>query len=107
MRVLKKAPFNLARDGIKQYCRSEARIITIGAIDPEDLREVISAYQKCVADTVQRFGGFVAKYMGDGVWCISDTRRRMRMTLNVRRGSRVAWATAVDTQRTVLRMSCR
>jgi class 3 adenylate cyclase len=36
-------------------------------MDPEDLREVISAYQKCVADTVQRFGGFVAKFMGDGV----------------------------------------
>ena len=32
-------------------------------MDPEDLREVISAYQKCVAETVQRFGGFVAKYM--------------------------------------------
>jgi class 3 adenylate cyclase/predicted ATPase len=36
-------------------------------MDPEDLREVISAYQKVVAGTVQRFGGFVAKYMGDGV----------------------------------------
>ena len=36
-------------------------------MDPEDLREIISAYQKSVADTVQRFGGFVAKYMGDGV----------------------------------------
>jgi class 3 adenylate cyclase len=36
-------------------------------MDPEDLREVISAYQKRVAETVQRFGGFVAKYMGDGV----------------------------------------
>ena len=36
-------------------------------MDPEDLREVISSYQKCVAETVQRFGGFVAKYMGDGV----------------------------------------
>ena len=36
-------------------------------MDPEDLREVISAYQKCVSETVQRFGGFVAKYMGDGV----------------------------------------
>ena len=35
-------------------------------MDPEDLRELISAYQKCVARTVQRFGGFVAKYMGDG-----------------------------------------
>ena len=36
-------------------------------IDPEDLREVISAYQKCVAETIRRFGGFVAKYLGDGV----------------------------------------
>jgi class 3 adenylate cyclase len=36
-------------------------------MDPEDLREVISSYQKCVAETVQRCGGFVAKYMGDGV----------------------------------------
>ena len=36
-------------------------------MDPEDLRELISAYQKCVAETVCRFGGFVAKYMGDGV----------------------------------------
>jgi class 3 adenylate cyclase len=36
-------------------------------MDPEDLREVISAYQKCVAETVGLFGGFVAKYMGDGV----------------------------------------
>lgn len=36
-------------------------------LDPEDLREVISAYQKAVAQTVGRIGGFVAKYMGDGV----------------------------------------
>src|SRR5450631_2734770 len=36
-------------------------------LDLEDLREVISAYQRCVADTVRRFGGFVARYMGDGV----------------------------------------
>ena len=36
-------------------------------MDPEDLREVISAYHKCAAETVRRFGGFVAQYMGDGV----------------------------------------
>jgi class 3 adenylate cyclase/predicted ATPase len=36
-------------------------------MDPEDFREVISAYQNSVAETVGRFGGFVAKYMGDGV----------------------------------------
>jgi class 3 adenylate cyclase len=31
-------------------------------MDPEDLREVISAYQKSVAETVARFRGFVAEY---------------------------------------------
>ena len=35
--------------------------------DPEDLREVIGTYHRAVADTVGRFDGFVAKYMGDGV----------------------------------------
>jgi class 3 adenylate cyclase len=44
-------------------------------MDPEDLREVISAYQKCVAETVQRFGGFVAKYMGDGILLHGERRR--------------------------------
>jgi class 3 adenylate cyclase/predicted ATPase len=36
-------------------------------LDPEDLRSVIGAYHKCVAETVAGFDGFVAKYMGDGV----------------------------------------
>jgi class 3 adenylate cyclase len=35
-------------------------------LDPEDLREVIGAYYRCVADTIARFDGFVARYMGDG-----------------------------------------
>src|SRR5215468_4995611 len=36
-------------------------------MDPEDLRELISAYHKCVAEAVRRFGGFVGQYLGDGV----------------------------------------
>ncbi len=36
-------------------------------LDPEELREVIGAYHRCVAGVVRRFDGFVAKYMGDGV----------------------------------------
>src|SRR4051812_12293132 len=35
--------------------------------DPEDLRELIADYHRAVAETVGRFDGFVAKYMGDGV----------------------------------------
>jgi len=36
-------------------------------LDPEDLREVIAAYHRTVAEGVAGFDGFVAKYMGDGV----------------------------------------
>src|SRR5262249_32315700 len=36
-------------------------------LDPEDLREIIGAYHRAVAEVLTRFGGFVAKYMGDGV----------------------------------------
>jgi class 3 adenylate cyclase len=71
--TVSRAPSALPED------RAERRQVTVmfsdlvgstalsARMDPEDLREVISAYQKCVAETVQGFGGFVAKYMGDGV----------------------------------------
>jgi class 3 adenylate cyclase len=36
-------------------------------LDPEDVREVIGSYHRCCANLVERNGGFVAKYMGDGV----------------------------------------
>ena len=36
-------------------------------LDPEDMREVIGSYHRCCANCVERNGGFVAKYMGDGV----------------------------------------
>lgn len=36
-------------------------------LDPEDMRWVIAAYHKCCAGLIERNGGFVAKYMGDGV----------------------------------------
>ena len=35
--------------------------------DPEDLRAIIGAYHRCVTDIAEDFGGFVARYMGDGV----------------------------------------
>ena len=36
-------------------------------LDPEDLRGIIGAYHRCVAEIAEGFGGFVARYMGDGV----------------------------------------
>ena len=35
-------------------------------LDPEDLSAVIRGYQTCVGATIARFGGFIARYVGDG-----------------------------------------
>jgi class 3 adenylate cyclase len=37
------------------------------ALDPEDLQEIIGTYNRCVAQNVAHFDGFIARYMGDGV----------------------------------------
>jgi class 3 adenylate cyclase len=60
-------------------------------LDPEDLRDIISAYHRCCADLVERNGGFVAKYMGDGVLAYfgypqaheHDAERAVRARLNL------------------------
>ena len=36
-------------------------------LDPEDMREILGAYQDACSGVVDRYGGYVAKYMGDGV----------------------------------------
>src|SRR5437763_7979774 len=49
------------------FCDLVGSTALASRLDPEDLREVIGAYHRVVAETVGRFAGFVAKYMGDGV----------------------------------------
>src|SRR5687767_4701680 len=49
------------------FCDLVASIELSARLDPEDLREVVHAYQACVAAVVERFEGHVAKYLGDGV----------------------------------------
>ncbi len=44
-------------------------------LDPEDMRDVFAAYHKCCAGLIASNGGFVAKYMGDGVLATSTTPR--------------------------------
>src|SRR6202163_2607157 len=36
-------------------------------LDPEDMREIIGGYHRSGAEQITKAGGFVAKYMGDGV----------------------------------------
>jgi class 3 adenylate cyclase/predicted ATPase len=49
------------------FCDLVGSTALAARLDPEDLREVIAAYHRAVADIVIGFEGFVAKYMGDGV----------------------------------------
>jgi class 3 adenylate cyclase len=49
------------------FCDLVGSTALSACLDPEDLREIIAAYHRAVAEVVAQFEGFVAKYMGDGV----------------------------------------
>ena len=36
-------------------------------LDPEDFRDVVRAYHQTCAEVIERFDGYVAQYLGDGV----------------------------------------
>ena len=63
-------------------------------LDPEDMGQVIRAYQSCCAEVVERWGGHVAKYMGDGVLAYfgwpqaheDEAERAVRAGLAIARG---------------------
>jgi class 3 adenylate cyclase/predicted ATPase len=67
---------------------------TLGEVlDPEDLRDVIATYQAGCAAVVDRFGGHVAQYLGDGLLCYftvpqaheDDPERAVRAALGMLR----------------------
>ncbi len=72
-------PPSSARPAAQRLEEAERRQVTVmfadlvgstalaARMDPEDLRDLFSAYSRCVDDTVTRFSGTVAQYMGDGV----------------------------------------
>jgi class 3 adenylate cyclase len=49
------------------FCDLVGSTALSGRLDPEDLRSIIGGYHHCCTELVERNGGFVAKYMGDGV----------------------------------------
>ena len=49
------------------FCDLAGSTELAGRLDPEDLRTIIAAYHQAVAAVLTGFGGFVAKYMGDGI----------------------------------------
>ncbi len=62
-------------------------------LDPEDMRDLLRAYQNTVAGEITRFEGHIAKFMGDGVLCYfgwpraheDDAERAVRAALAIMR----------------------
>jgi class 3 adenylate cyclase len=48
------------------FCDLVGSTALSGRLDPEDMRAVIGTYHRCCTELIERSGGFVAKYMGDG-----------------------------------------
>jgi class 3 adenylate cyclase len=73
------------------FCDLVGSTALSGRLDPEDLRGIIGSYHRCCAETIERNGGFVAKYMGDGVLAYfgypqaheHDAERAVRAGLNL------------------------
>lgn len=49
------------------FCDLVGSTALSGQLDPEDLREVVRAYQKTAAEVITRFAGYIAQYLGDGL----------------------------------------
>jgi class 3 adenylate cyclase len=88
------APRTVARDAERRqltvlFCDLVGSTELSGRLDPEEMSEVIRAYQRGCADVIRRWDGHVAKYMGDGVlayygWHEDDAERAVRALLGSR-----------------------
>jgi class 3 adenylate cyclase len=61
------AAFAERRQLTVMFCDLVGSTAMSARLDPEDVREVIRAYQDACSGAVARYDGFVAKFMGDGV----------------------------------------
>jgi class 3 adenylate cyclase len=65
--VERRSPEAERRQLTVMFCDLVGSAALSGRLDPEEMRELIRAYQNTVAGEITRFEGHVAKYMGDGV----------------------------------------
>ena len=68
------------------FCDLVDSTVLASQLDPEDLREVVRAYQETCAKVIARYEGHIAQYLGDGLWSTSAIPRPMRMTPSGRCG---------------------
>src|SRR5215510_12391367 len=73
------------------FCDLVDSTLLSSQLDPEDWREVVRAYQEAAATVIQRFDGYVAQYLGDGLLVYfgypqaheDDARRAVRTGLDL------------------------
>ena len=71
------------------FCDLVGSTALSGRVDPEELQEIISNYHNACANVIERFNGYVAKYLGDGLLVYfgypvaheDDARRAVRAAL--------------------------
>jgi class 3 adenylate cyclase len=65
--VTRRIPEAERRQLTVMFCDLVDSTALAARLDPEDLREVVRAYQETSAAMIQRFGGYIAQYLGDGL----------------------------------------
>jgi len=73
------------------FCDLVGSTALSGQLDPEDMREVIAAYRTTCATAIRAYGGFVARFIGDGVLAYfgypraheDDAERAIRASLEI------------------------
>ena len=76
-------------------------------LDPEDMREIISAYHRCCADLIMKAGGFVARYVGDGVLVYFGYPQALEHEPNALSGPGFLWSRRCRSSRPRLELPCR
>jgi class 3 adenylate cyclase len=64
------------------FCDLVGSTALSGKLDPEEMREVIRAYQDACSEPVARYDGFIAKFMGDGILTYFGSRLQGAMQLS-------------------------
>jgi class 3 adenylate cyclase len=87
-----EAPVEAERRGLTvMFCDMVGSTELSGELDGENYRELISAFYQCCAEAVERYAGFVAKFLGDGLLAHfgypaaheDDARRAARAALDI------------------------
>ncbi len=74
-----------------EFCDLVGSTALSGQLDPEDLRDVVRAYQEAAAEVIHRYEGYIAQYLGDGLLIYSgypqahedDAHRAIRIGLGI------------------------